>query len=165
MLEEKNIPIKEVLVEDRSGRNPVLVVILIIIIAFVLGYHYPRVYQLFISEEREALENKMEAAESLYNKAKALSLSMPLLSDSIVFTVADNLLVTLLDLNYTWVIFVSTQDNFEHFTSEVEDLNNDLDKLRLEYEVVKIFRGMKNQLKENQKQQREWGHGRKNYNI
>ena len=142
--------------EGVSGTSPFLYVLFAIIVAIVSVYFYPQIKSAIIGKERQALENKIENAESFYDEAKALSLSMPLLSDSVVFTVADSLMITIIDLNRTWVIFVSTQEGFETYTPEVENLNNDIDELRLEYEVAKVFRGIMNLHKESQRQQRQW---------
>lgn len=151
MLKEENVGIR-VENEGGSATSLWLYVLFVIVVVVVLWIFYPK----FIPEERKALENKIESAESFYNEAKALSLSMPLLNDSVVYVVADSLLATIVDLNQTWVIYVRTQEGFENYTSEIEKLNNNIDRLRVEYEVAKVFRGIENFLKEGERLQREW---------
>ena len=113
-----------------------------IIVVVVVQHYYPRMKSLFVTEEQEFLENKISSAESYYDKAKAYALSMPLLDDSIVNSVSDSLLVTMIDLNYTWVMYVGTQEGFEDYTHDIESLNNKMDVLRVEYEAVKVFRNL-----------------------
>ena len=113
-----------------------------IIVVVVIQHYYPRMKSLFVTEEQEFLENKISGAEAYYDKAKAYALSMPLLDDSIVNSVSDSLLVTMIDLNYTWVMYVGSQEGFEKFTDEVSALNDKMDELRIEYELVKTVRNI-----------------------
>ncbi len=130
--------------------------IFVIIFVIISTIFYSEIKPIFQSKEQQVFEREYKKAESFYDEAKALSLSMPLLSDSIVFVVADSLLATLVGLNHDWMIFVSKDRGYENYILRVETLNNKIDKVRLEYEIVKAFRGMKNMLKEEEIRKRRW---------
>jgi hypothetical protein len=129
-------------------------VLSVIVIGVVLWIFYPKIFPQ--AQHQENFEKEYDKAESFYDEAKALSLSMPLLSDSIVFVVADSLLATLVEFNHDWMTFVSKDMGYEKYNSQVERLNNKIDKVRLEYEVAKAFRGIKNMLKEEEIRKRQW---------
>ena len=132
-------------------------VLFIIVVALVLRIFFPQFYP----QDQRNFEKEYEKAESFYDEAKALSLSMPLLSDSVVFIVADSLLVTLVDFNRDWVLFVSKDMGYENYSSRVETLNNNIDNVRLEYEIAKAFREIKNFLREGEIRKREWNESKK----
>jgi len=109
----------------------------IILVIFGLGY---RTHPFTKPQPQKVFESKIEAAEDYYQEAKALSLSMPLLNDSVVNLIADSLIVTLIELNRTWVIFVRTQNGFEEYTEDIETLNKNLENIRLRYEFERGMR-------------------------
>lgn len=120
----------------------ILYIIFTMIVAIVAAHYYPQIKSAHQPREQVFLENKISSAEAYYDKAKAYALSMPLLDDSIVNAVSDSLLITMIDLNYTWVMYVGTQEGFEDYTQEIESINNKIDVLRIEYEVAKTFRNI-----------------------
>jgi len=143
-------------INNKAKRNPILLYIIsFIIIVVVVQHYYPRMKSIFTTEQQELLENKISGAEDYYNKAKAYALSMPLLDDTIVTVISDSLLVTMIDLNYTWVMYVGSQDGFEEYTEDIESLNNKMDELRVEYETVKAIRGIQRNLYQNQLRQKK----------
>jgi len=121
------------------------IIAFIIFIMFGIGY---RTQPFAPAKAKIELEEKIEAAEDYYEEAKALALSMPLLNDSAVGLIADSLMITLIDLNRTWVIFVKTQDEFKHYTEDIETLNTNLEMIRMRYEMEKgirdVIRGLRN---------------------
>ncbi len=155
MLGDKNMnEFSQLKHEGGQDTNWVGYILLFIIIGVVLWIFYPKFFPQ--EQAQHIFEKEYDNAESFYNEAKALSLSMPLLSDSVVFIVADSLFTTLIEFNRDWVMFVNKDKGYERYNSQVERLNNKLDKLRVEYEVAKAFRGIKNFLKEGERLQREW---------
>ena len=86
---------------------------------------------------------KIENAELFREEAKALSLSIPLLSDSVIAVTSDSLYTTLIQLNRAWIIFVKSEDGFEEYTRDIANLNETLDELRVQYEVERTWRRLK----------------------
>ena len=129
----------------------------VILIGVVLWIFYPKIYP----QDQQKFEKEYDKTESFYKEAKALSLSMPLLSDSVVFIVADSLLTTLVEFNHNWVIFVNKDSGYERYNSQVESLNNKIDAVRLEYEIAKAFREIKNFLREGEIRKRQWNESKK----
>ena len=94
---------------------------------------------------------KIENAELFREEAKALSLSIPLLSDSIVAVTSDSLYNTLIQLNRALVIFVKSEKGFEEYTRDIEMLNKSLDELRVKYEIERTWRRVKRGVRELEK--------------
>ena len=94
------------------------------------------------------LLNKMEAAETFADEARAISLSMPLLDYKIIGLYADSLLSTLVHLNHDWVIFVTTQEGFEKYTDDIAELNESIDRLRIEFYMEKTMRDLRHNILE-----------------
>ena len=112
---------------------------------FGVGYH---THPLTKPNPQRVFENQIEDAKMYYEEAKALSLSMPLLNDSAVSSIGDSLMITLIDLNRSWVIFVKTQKDFKHYTNDIQTMNTNLESLRVKYEFERgmrhIMRGLQN---------------------
>ncbi len=131
---------KEDMVSPKYGMIVLFIMMFIVSIGLVMSHFY--------SKERIAIENKIETCEDYRDKAKALALSMPLLPDTIVNSVADSLLITLVDLNMGWIIFVLTEDDFEDLTDDIDELNKSLESVRRDYEMTKSMRSLNKDIKE-----------------
>ena len=105
---------------------------------------------------QKIFENKIERAETYYDEAKAISLSMPLLNDTIIKTYGDSLFLMLITLNHDWVIYVKTQEDFEEYTEEIEKMNKKLDELRLKYHHELFMRDLDRTIKRGKELQRKW---------
>ena len=143
-----------------SGVSPWLYIILVIIVGMVLWHFYPQFR--FISKERKALESKIESAGAYRDVARALALSMPLLPDTIVNSIADSLLITIVTLNNDWVIFVLTEEGFECYTEEIEKLNKSIESVRMDFEVTKAMRNLQRSIRRMEKIQRWDNKSKKN---
>jgi len=129
----------------RLNKYEIGIIGFIILIFFGIGY---RVQPFAPMKAKVELEAKISDAEDYYEEAKALSLSMPLLNDSAVSSIGDSLMITLIDLNRSWVIFVKTQKDFKHYTNDIQTMNTNLESLRVKYEFERgmrhIMRGLQN---------------------
>jgi len=125
---------------------------LIIIIFLSLGY-YTQPHGKPTSQK--IFEQKIERAETYYDEAKAISLSMPLLNDSIIAIYSDSLLQMLVTLNHDWVIFVKTNDGFEDYTEKIENLNTKLDELRVRYYQELFMRHLNRTIQRNKEMQKK----------
>lgn len=137
-------------------------VVIIIIVAFILGitthpFSKPANHKIFL--------NKIHSAEAYYNEAKALSLSMPLLPDSLVGVIADSLLVTLVKLNESWVIFVISEDGFEKYTEDIEHINESLDYLRVKYVLENAMRNILKGIRDMKEEIKKWDDEAKKYST
>ena len=134
----------------KEKKNPILLYIISAIILGVLIFE--GTFRFVHPKHEQEFEAKIQSVETYYDEAKAISLSMPLLGDSIIGVYADSLLSCLVHLNHDWVIYVKTHEGFGRYTEEIEELNERVDRLRIEYEFVrairKINRGMKQMEKE-----------------
>ena len=131
----------------------------IIFIIFGIGY-FTHPFSPTAAEQK--LDDKIESAEAFRDEARALALSMPLLPDTIVNSVADSLLVTLVTLNRDWVIFVLTEEGFEKYTDDIEELNRSLESIRMDYEITKTFRNLRKSIKGREEIQRNGSYNLKN---
>lgn len=128
----------------KEKKNPIL---LYIIGGMIVGtLIWQGTFRLVHPKHQQALEAKIETCEDYYDRAKAFSISMPLLSDSVVFSHADGLYETIIDLNKSWVRYVATHDDYQRFTEEIQELTNELDALRVQYEFARTFRELRNTL-------------------
>lgn len=130
----------------KEKKNPILVYILLAIILGILIWQ--GTFRLVNPKHEQEFEAKIQSVETYYNEAKAISLSMPLLGDSIVGVYADSLLSCLVHLNHDWVIYVKTHEGFENYTEEIEELNERVDRLRIEYELVRSVREINRSLRQ-----------------
>jgi len=131
----------------------------IIFIIFGIGY-FTHPFSPTAAEQK--LDDKIESAEAFRDEARALALSMPLLPDTIVNSVADSLLVTLVTLNRDWVIFVLTEEGFEKYTDDIEELNRSLESIRMDYELTKTLRSLRKSIKGGEEIQKNWSNNLKN---
>ena len=130
-------------------KNPILLYIIFAIIVVVVCCHfYPDIKAITQPKHQQIIENRIDDAETYYDKAKALSISMPLLSDSIIYNYADGLYKEIVDLNEFWVRYVATYKDFNKYTDEIEGLSNKMDSIRVQYELARAFREMRKQLQE-----------------
>ena len=119
------------------------------IAVFVLAFFVGMItHPITKSQPHTKLLDKIESAEAFRDEARALALSMPLLPDTIVNSVADSLLVTLVTLNRDWVIFVLTEEGFEKYTDNIEELNKSLESIRMDYEQTKMMRSLSKSIRE-----------------
>jgi len=142
-------------------KNPILLYIIGGLIVGVLIWQ--GTFRLVHPKHQQELEAKIQETEIYYEKAKALSISMPLLSDSIIYSYADGLLMATVSLNKDWVRYVATQDDFKRYTEEIEELTRDLDVLRIEYEMIRTLRGIQRNLE--QIQPRQWNDKKKSTEV
>ena len=126
---------------------------LIIIIFLALGYY---THPLTPPESQKKFEAKIETCEAYFNEAKAISLSMPLLNDTILAVYADSLFITLVTLNHDWVVYVKTQEGFEKYTEEIEGLNSKIDGLRLKYTHELVMRSLNRTILRNKELHKKW---------
>lgn len=129
----------------KLNKYEISIIALIILVIFGVGYH---IQPFQPAKAKIDLENRIDAAEDYYQEAKALALSMPLLNDSAVSLISDSLIITLVELNMSWVVFVRTQDGFESYTDDIQTLNTNLEALRVRYnferDMRKLVRDLKN---------------------
>ena len=135
-----------------SPKNITLSVAVIVIAMFVGMVTQP----FSKTQPHTELLAKIESAESFRDEAKALALSMPLLPDTLIISVADSLLATLVTLNRDWVIFVLTEEGFEDYTDDIEELNKSLESIRMDYEIAKTLRKMDKRIKDLKDWQKRW---------
>lgn len=134
--------------EGGKTRNPILLVIVIaLIIAAVAWGTHP----LNEPKSHKILTNEIENAESFYQEAKALSLSMPLLSDSLLVVTVDSIETTLIELNKIWICFVKTEEDFSQYSSTIQRLNQNLQSLQVTYLTHITIRGVQQFLEEGRK--------------
>ena len=126
---------------------------LIIIVMFSIGYN---THPFRKPTPQKKFEQKIVIAETYYEEAKAISLSMPLLNDTILAVYADSLFITLVTLNHDWVVYVKTQEGFEKYTTKIENLNGDLDGLRLKYTHELLMRSINRTILRNKEFQKKW---------
>jgi len=116
-------------------------IVIIIVLAIVF-------YPFRISQTEKNFTKKIENIKSFRDEATAMSLSLPLLTDTIIKVYSDSLLITLIDLNKSWVIFIRTCEEYNEYTSTIKTLNESLELLRIQYEMEKELRIFKNTIKE-----------------
>ena len=138
----------------KEKKNPILVYILSAIILGILIWQ--GTFRLVHPKYEQEFKTKIESVETYYDEAKAISLSMPLLGDTIVSMYADSLLSCLVRLNHEWVIYVKTHEGFEKYTEQIEELNQRVDKLRIEYEIVRGVRAINRNLKQQEEWKKRW---------
>ena len=128
---------------EKKTRNNIIsgVVIAVFIIAVAIYSWNTCPYR--TPKSHKPLVAKIENAELFREEAKALSLSIPLLSDSVIAVTSDSLYTTLIQLNRAWIIFVKSEDGFEEYTRDIANLNETLDELRVQYEVERTWRRLK----------------------
>jgi len=127
-----------------SPKNITLSIVVIVLVFFVGMITHP----ITKSQSHTKLLAKIESAEAFRDEARALALSMPLLPDTIVNSVADSLLITLVTLNRDWVIFVLTEEGFEKYIDGIEELNKSLESVRMDYEQTKMMRSLSKSIRE-----------------
>jgi hypothetical protein len=141
----------------KEKKNPILIYIISTLIVAVVCWHfYPQIKPLIVSKERQKFEKKIESVENYYDEAVAMSLSMPLLNDSIVNSYADSLLDVLVYFNLDWIIFVRTERGFENYTDEIKKLNEKVDKLRVEFELEITMRELRREMREMEQYEKRW---------
>jgi len=137
-------------------------VVIIITVAFILGI---TTHPFSKPANHKAFLNKIHSAEAYYDEVKALSLSMPLLPDSLVGVIADSLFVTLVKLNESWVIFVMTEDGFEKYMEDIELMNESLDYLRVKYVVENAMRNILKGIRNMEEELNKWENKAKKYST
>jgi len=112
------------------------------------------------TKPEKILENKIESIENFRDEAEAMSVSLPLLNDSIVKVYSDSILLILTDLNKTWIRYMQNQEEYAKYTPIIGELNKSLETLLIKYDIEKSLRafrqdvlkkmrdGMKNSQKE-----------------
>ena len=101
-----------------------------------------------LSEPEKTLVAKIEKIEYFRDKAEAMAVSLPLVSDSIVKNYSNNIHANLIDLNRTWIVFVNTEKNFKEYTVTVDELNKSLETLLIKYETEKMLRILQHSIKD-----------------
>lgn len=102
-----------------------------------------------IPQTEKIFVEKIEHTKDFYLEAEAMSLSLPILSDTIIKVYADSLRITLIELNKNWVIFVQTTNNYDEYVTKIRTLNTNIELLRMKYELeksIRIFRRTKEKL-------------------